>query len=260
MKLVRYRVDSQARWGILRNEEVVELVGSVYEHYETGSFVGRCDELHFLAPCEPGKVVALAYNYRDLVGARREEPLIFLKSPSSVIGWQDPIRIPPGVDDVWVEVELAFVVKKIARHVAPEDAGDCILGYTIGNDVTARNVHGRDHHLARSKSLDTFCPIGQVLHTELPSSSLRMRTSINGRVTQDSATSQRILDDRQALSLISQFMTLLPGDLVLTGTPRGAMESVIKGGDSAVLEIEQIGRLENPIVMEPVISRMSTRA
>jgi 2-keto-4-pentenoate hydratase/2-oxohepta-3-ene-1,7-dioic acid hydratase in catechol pathway len=197
-------------------------------------------------------VVALAYNYKDLVGERSQydEPLLFLKLPTSVIGSQSPIVIPSVVSRVWVEVELAFVVKKDAWHVKPESAAEYVLGYTIANDVTASNIHGRDWHLARSKALDTFCPVGSVLYTDTVTSDLCMSTRINGRVTQRGSTANRILNDTEALSLISQFVTLHPGDLILTGTPAGAMDSLIHPGDEVVLEIEGIGRLTNPVIAD----------
>lgn len=252
MRLVRFRWNHDFRWGVMDNKDVWTIRGSVYGEFDIGKRVGSMDTVELLPPCELGKVVALAYNYKDLVGERNQydEPLFFLKSPTSVIGSRSPIVIPSAVSRVWAEVELAFVVKREARHVAPENGGEYILGYTIANDVTASNIHERDHHLARSKALDTFCPVGSVLHTDLVTSDLRMSTRINGRVTQRGSTANRILNDAEALSLISQFVTLHPGDLVLTGTPAGAMDSLIHPGDEAILEIEGLGQLTNPIIAD----------
>lgn len=249
MKLVRFRRKGQAQWGVLENSEVWASRGSVYEAFEVGKRVGALDDVEMLAPCEPTKVLALAYNYKDLVGEREhyDEPLIFLKSVTSVVPFHAPISIPSGLSKVWVEAELAFVIKRGGRHISPEDAPEHILGYTIANDVTAANVHGRDHHLARSKGLDTFCPVGLTLDTQIATGDLALCTRINGRVTQRGTTANRILNDVECLSLLSRFFTLAPGDLVLTGTPAGAMDSIIKPGDEAVLEIAGLGRLSNPI-------------
>lgn len=252
MELVQYRLNRDSRWGFMEGKDVWDIRGSVYGDFDVGERIGPLESLELLPPCAPSKVVALAYNYKDLVGERAEydEPIFFLKSPTSVVESRSAIVIPSRVSKVWVEVELAFVVKKTARHVTSEHAAEYILGYTIANDVTAGNVHGRDHHLARSKALDTFCPVGSVLHTGFVTRDLAMSTRINGRVTQQGSTGNRILNDDEVLSLISHFVTLYPGDLVLTGTPAGAMDSLIQPGDEAILEIPGIGRLSNPIVAD----------
>lgn len=252
MRLVRYAEGRRAAWGICdpATLAVYALVGRVYGRCAPGERVGELADLRVLAPCLPSKVVALAYNYKDLVGERAsfDEPLMFLKPPTAVIGPGQAIRVPAGIDMVWAEVELAFVVKKRAKDVAPEHAADHILGYTIANDVTAQNVCGRDWHLARSKGLDTFCPVGPVLETELDTQALELSTTINGVVTQHSTTAQRILDDARTLSLVSRFITLEPGDLVLTGTPAGALDSRVRPGDVVTVRVAGLGELTNPIV------------
>lgn len=248
--LVRYRRPGSAAWGVIDGDRVRTVEGSIYGRWRAGGDAGRVDALELLPPCEPRTVVALAYNYKDLVGRREtyDEPLIFLKSVTGVIADPQPIRVPAGFDRVWVEVEVAFVVRQEASHVPVSQARDYILGYTVGNDVTAVNVHGRDHHLARSKALDTFCPVHTRLSTEVADGPRRLTTTINGRLTQDGTTANRILNDDETLSLVSRFITLQPGDLVLTGTPAGAMDSLVKPGDDAVLEIEGLGRLRTAVV------------
>lgn len=252
MLLLRYQSATGPAWGITRPNErgVFALEGNPYDRPAPGNRVGEIDRLKLLPPCEPSKIVALALNYTDMLGDRPagKEPLIFFKPPTSLIGPGEPIEIPPGFNDVWVETELAFVVKQKARNVPQEAARACILGYTIANDVTARNIEGRDWHLARSKGPDTFCPVGPHLDTELDPSALAITTEINGRVTQRSTTANRIVADAEALSLISKFMTLMPGDLVLTGTPAGAFESLIKPGDIVRSSIEGLGDLIVPVV------------
>ena len=251
MRLIRYKLGNDSAWGSLDGDKVRQIKGSVYGDFQIGDKVGRLSEICVLPPCEPSKVIALAYNYKDLVGDGRDEfdePLIFLKSPSSIILQPSPIVIPPLISRVWVEIELAFVVRQEARFVPADQAAEYILGYTIANDVTALNVFGRDHHLARSKGLDTFCPVGPWLENDIKTDDLFLTTIVNGQVTQSSSTRNRILDDAEALSLISQFITLAPGDLVLTGTPAGAMDSIVQPGDCAELSIAGLGKLTNPIV------------
>jgi len=252
MQLVRYSTSQGPVWGICDpyTHSVFAMVGNPYDDFSVGERVAELSQLRIMAPCEPTKVVALAYNYKDLVGEREtfDEPLIFFKSPTSVIGPGEEIRIPDGIEVVWVEVELAFVIRKLAKNVSYDRAMDFILGYTIANDVTAQNVLGRDWHLARSKGLDTFCPVGPFLETELDTHSLELSTVINGRLTQRSTTANRILDDYETLSLISKFITLQPGDIVLTGTPAGAMESRVRPGDVVTVRIAQLCELTNPVV------------
>ena len=149
---------------------------------------------------------------------------------------------------MWVETELAIVVGKPLHKASMEEASQAILGVTIANDVTAANLYGRDHHLARSKSLPTFCPVGSVLTTDVNTENLRITTKINGKLTQESTTANRILNDVETLALVSKYIQLLPGDIVLSGTPAGAMESTVNEGDQVILEIESLGKLTNQII------------
>lgn len=247
--LVRFQDVSGPSWGSMEGALVRRVEGSVYGDWRSGSVVGSADEIRFLPPCEPTTVVALAYNYKDLVGFREayDEPLVFLKSSSCVVGDTESILRPTWAPRVWVEVELALVLRSAAFCVSREQAERSILGYTLANDVTAVNVHGRDHHLARSKSLETFCPVGRFLHTDINTSALELTTRINGRVTQCGTTANRVLDDIESVMLISRFIQLQPGDVILTGTPAGAMDSLIAAGDDVQLHIEGVGQLNNPI-------------
>ena len=132
--------------------------------------------------------------------------------------------------------------------MSPEQSADYILGYTCGNDLTSVNIHDRDHHLARSKALDQFCPLGPTLVTDLDTSNLEISSFINGERTQHNYTGDRILNDFETIAMVSNYITLNPGDVILTGTPVGAMESVVKPGDTMDIDIEGIGRLSNRIV------------
>ncbi len=214
----------------------------------TGTQTLPLSEVALLAPVRPGKVIALGYNYKDLVGERvaYDEPVIFLKPPSAVIGPGETIVLQED-RKVWTEVELAIIIGKTCRHVSPQQAPDHILGFTIGNDVTMSNCHGRDHHLARSKGWDTFCPLGPAIVTGVDTSSLKMTNSINGRVMQSSSTDKRILNDAEVVSFLSHFFTLEPGDVILTGTPANAEDSVIRDGDRVSVSIEGLGTLTNTV-------------
>ncbi len=261
---VRFATDAGPAWGRHdpETDEVRQLRAAPWASPEEGEVVGTSMELELLAPCEPLRVVALAYNYTDLVvdpSARADgladegaggfdEPLMFLKSPGSVIGPGAPIRLPAERGDVWVEVELAFVVGKTARNVAVEDAAGYIAGYTIGNDATTENVHGRDWHLARSKALDTFCPTGPYLVAGFDGADVALGTEVSGKQTQRSTTGRRICGDAATLALVSRYITLEPGDLVLTGTPAGARQSLVQPGDTVRCWIEGLGELVNPVV------------
>jgi 2-keto-4-pentenoate hydratase/2-oxohepta-3-ene-1,7-dioic acid hydratase in catechol pathway len=229
---------------------VREVAGTVYGAWSHGAVAGTIHDLTLLPPCEPTTVAALAYNYKDLVGPREtyDEPLVFVKSPACVIGSRDPIARPSWVDRVWVEVEVGVVIRTAVFEATREQAAAAILGYTVTNDVTAVNVHGRDHHLARSKSLATFCPVGDVVHTDVDTRRLSLVTTINGRVTQRGSTSDRIYDDVEAVMLVSRLLPLAAGDIILTGTPAGAMDSLVQPGDAVELAIEGLGRLTNGIV------------
>lgn len=204
----------------------------------------------YLPPFTGGSIFGLAYNYRSLVGEERaeEEPLFFLKSPSSAAGHRSPLQRPTSADKVWVEVELALVVGRRLRNGSLAEAREAILGVTVASDVTAENLYGRDHHLARSKALDGFAPMGPDLLVGIDTAHLEMSTHINGRRYQQGHTSDRLLDDAQSLQLISRFVTLEPGDMVLTGTPAGAMASLVKPGDHVQHTIENVGELAFDVV------------
>ena len=209
----------------------------------------KIHELDYFNPVKTNKVIGLAYNYKSLVKKKDnyEEPLIFLKSNTSLIFNQENIVIPSNFKKTWIEAELCIVIKKKAKNIHHNDAKDYILGYTCGNDVTSNNIAGRDWHLARSKAVDTFAPIGPYLVEDIDTSNLKIQSFINGKKTQDSFTSDRILNDYQCLELVSKYITLYPGDVIFTGTPAGATDAVVKPGDKVNIEIENIGILENNI-------------
>jgi 2-keto-4-pentenoate hydratase/2-oxohepta-3-ene-1,7-dioic acid hydratase in catechol pathway len=219
------------------------------------------ESVRLLAPVpNPSKVIAIGLNYWDHCREQKLEPpdrpIIFAKYPTAVIGPGEPIVWDPALtQQVDYEAELAFVVGKRARKVKREEAYDYIFGYMPGNDVSARDLQFSDKQWVRGKSLDTFCPLGPYLvsRDEVPDPhNLPIRCYVNGRPLQDSSTSEMIFDIPTLLSFITAAFTLLPGDVVLTGTPDGVgvfrkPQIFLKPGDRVVVEIEGLGRLENPV-------------
>ena len=219
------------------------------------------DGVRLTAPLRPGKVVAIGLNYMDHVRETGmevpERPLVFTKFTSSVIGDGEPIELDRSLTERadW-EVELAVVIGRRMRSVAPEDALDYVFGYTVANDVSARDVQFADGQWVRGKSLDTFCPLGPVIVTrdELTDpGSLALRTRVNGELMQDSSTSEMVFGVAELLAFCSRSFPLDPGDVLLTGTPWGCGEFMdprrsLQGGDVVEVEIEGIGTLRNPVV------------
>ena len=206
-------------------------------------------DVRLLSPFLPSKVVALGRNYaehaRELGNEVPSTPLIFLKPSTAVIGDGDAIRLPPSSTQVDFEGELAVVIGLPARNVAAEDALNHVFGYAAANDVTARDQQRADEQFTRAKGYDSFCPFGPWIETVLDPSDLRIRTRVNGEVKQDGRTSQMIHDVRAQIAFVSAIMTLLPGDVMLTGTPAGV--GPIVAGDTVSVEIEGIGTLTNPV-------------
>ncbi|HET6550324.1 MAG TPA: fumarylacetoacetate hydrolase family protein [Solirubrobacter sp.] len=206
----------------------------------------------------PGKIVAIGLNYMDHVRESKAEapkrPLIFAKFPTAVIGPEEPIRIPRALTErVDWEVELAAVIGREARNVAQDDALSYVRGYTVGNDVSARDLQFADGQWVRGKSLDTFCPLGpEVVELDDPQA-LALQTRVNGEVMQDSNTSEMIFGVAELISFCSHAFTLEPGDVILTGTPWGCGEFMepkrsLHDGDVVECEIEGLGVLRNPVV------------
>lgn len=211
------------------------------------------EEVTLLAPCQPSKIVCVGKNYRDHVqemagvtgdGSVPQEPLLFFKPPSALIGAGMSISLPSVSEQVEFEGELAVVIGRACRSIAPEQVPGVIAGYTIANDVTARDLQRKDPQWTRAKGFDTFCPLGPWLVTDL-SKQAKLHTTLNGEIKQSATLDQMIFSIPALVSYISQVMTLLPGDLILTGTPSGV--APLSPGDRVAVEIEGIGRLENPV-------------
>ena len=207
--------------------------------------------MKILAPCVPGKILAVGLNYRSHIGEREplKEPLIFIKTPTSLVGPGDPIVIPKIFEGrVDEEGEVVAIIKEQCKNVSKESALSYVLGYTCGNDVSARDWQRGDGQWWRAKASDTFSPAGPFIVTGLDPSDLRLTARINGQVVQSESTSMFLFDLPTVISHISKVMTLEPGDMIYTGTPGTPGE--MKDGDVCDIDIEGIGVLSNPVKLE----------
>ena len=255
MKLVRFQAGGQIRHGIAEGENIREIEGDLFgDHALTGSGF-PLNTVKLLTPCVPSKMLALGLNYALHVqesGSDRQapsQPEPFYKVPSSLCDPGDPICIPPGAGMTHFEGELVAVIGKTCKRVAPENALEYVLGYTCGNDVSARGWQRGDLQWWRGKSSDTFSPMGPWIETDIADpSKLTLETRLNGEVKQHSGTDQMIFDVPTMVSFISQVVTLLPGDAIFTGTCEGV--GPMEDGDTVEIEISQIGVLRNPVMRE----------
>jgi 2-keto-4-pentenoate hydratase/2-oxohepta-3-ene-1,7-dioic acid hydratase in catechol pathway len=207
-------------------------------------------DVRLLAPVLPSKVVCIGKNYaahiEEMGGATPETPVVFLKPSTSVVGPGDPIVLPRNSEQVDHEAELGIVIGRLCREVPRERAHDVILGYTCGNDVTARDHQKQDGQWTRGKSHDSFCPIGPWVETELDVTDIAVQCAVDGEVRQDGRTSLLLHDVPAIIEWVTAFMTLLPGDVILTGTPAGVGPLV--PGNAVTVLVEGIGPLTNPVV------------
>jgi 2-keto-4-pentenoate hydratase/2-oxohepta-3-ene-1,7-dioic acid hydratase in catechol pathway len=250
MRFVRFSVGNEpARFGWVYQDHVGPIEGTPFGEYrrlEAGMPLERV-KLH--SPVQPGKIIAVGRNYAEHAKERGvdvpEMPLIFLKPPSSVIGPQEAIILPPQSKQVDHESELAVVIGKQGRWIAAERALDYVLGYTVANDVTARDLQKSDGQWTRGKGFDTFCPLGPWIDTDLDPSDTLLRCRVNGEMRQVGSTREMVFTVQQLIAFISSVMTLEPGDVILTGTPAGI--GPLLAGDVVEVEIEGIGVLRNPV-------------
>lgn len=251
MRVARFSLNGEPKFGILDGPELVLLKGHpLVLGYETTGERVPLKDVKLLAPTIPSKVVCIGKNYQDHVGemglALNPEPTIFLKPSSSIIGPGDSIVLPPQSHQVDLEVELTIVMGQIAKNVPEKDALNYVWGFTIANDVTARDLQATDDQWARSKSFDTFCPLGPWIETEFVPDGQILESRIDGDTKQQASIDLMIHNVPKLISYVSQNMTLLPGDVILTGTPAGITR--INSGELVECEVEGIGTLINPVV------------
>jgi len=252
MIIIRYQSASGPAYGVVENHKVYTLEGDVFGAFQKGQEVGTLEDIQLLAPMVPGKIVALGRNYAEHAKEHGadvpQEPLLFLKATSAVIGPDEPIVLTPLSQRVEHEAELVLVMGKRARHVPEDKAWDYVLGVTCGNDVTARDLQRSDGQWSRAKSFDTFCPLGPWIVTHLRPEDigdLGITCRVNGAMKQMGSTRDMIFSPARLIAHITAAMTLMPGDLIMTGTPAGV--SPLKAGDIVEVEVEGIGVLRNPV-------------
>jgi len=259
MRIARFTTGGDPKYAIVDGdegaEELIVLTGDPM--YTPGNLTGEriplTDNVRLLAPVIPrSKVVCLGKNYAEHAkeikarGPASEVPILFLKPNTAVIGPDDPIVMPSYSDDVQVEAELAIIISRVCRNVSAENAEDYIYGFTCANDVTARDLQRQEDQWFRAKAFDTSLPLGPWIETELAHDDVAILARINGELRQDGNSKDMILDVSAAIAMISEITTLLPGDVILTGTPKGVTR--MQHGDIVEVEIEDIGVLRNPVI------------
>ena len=252
MKIVRFAIDAKVKYGILNAESIQAIEGKPYRYLKPSDCYYQLSEVKLLSPCTPSKIVALGLNYRshaEEVSSRLPSvPLIFIKPSTAVIGPEDNIVYPSTSQRVDYEGELGVVIKKPAWKVSVEDALDYVLGYTCFNDVTARDLQYEDKQWTRAKSFDTFAAVGPCIETGLDPKNAVVQTYLNGQLRQQANTSDLIYTVPELIGFISDVMTLLPGDVIATGTPGGI--GPMYPGDTIEIKIEPIGTLRNYVVKD----------
>lgn len=249
-RFVRFQVEGNKYYGRLDGNTIYALEGNIFKDYKETGKQYPLNSVKLLAPCEPSKAVCVGLNYRkhaaELTMQVPEEPIIFLKPPSSIIDINEDIVYWPMVGQLDYEAELVVVIGKKAHQVEEKDALDYVFGYTAGNDVTARDLQRKDGQWTRSKSFDTFLAFGPCIVKGIDPSDLRVQSFLNGEMKQDGRTSSLIFNIPYLVSFISKVMTLQPGDIIMSGTPEGVGPMQI--GDTIEVKVEHIGSLVNKVV------------
>ena len=249
MLIGRYMYKSQVFYGMIARNRVTALAGDPFQGIQPGDRDYPLEELVVMAPCSPTKAVCVGLNYRDhaeeLNLAVPEEPVLFLKPPTAVIGHGESIILPLSSRQVDYEAELAVVIGRLCRRVKPGEARDYIFGYTCANDVTARDLQRKDGQWTRAKSFDTFLPLGPYIVNDLDPGDVTVSLRLNGIIRQKSSTENLVYSVPELVSFVSGIMTLVPGDIILTGTPGGV--GFLSTGDRVEVEIEGIGALSNGV-------------
>jgi 2-keto-4-pentenoate hydratase/2-oxohepta-3-ene-1,7-dioic acid hydratase in catechol pathway len=254
MRIIRYRhQDGPPRYGWLYGEKVGPILGDLFSEYQREEAETPVSEVALLAPVVPSKVVCVGRNYaahaEEHDAEVPESPLIFLKPPSTVIGTGEAILLPPQSNRVEHEAELAVVIGKRCRWLQPEESLEYVFGYTVANDVTARDLQRRDGQWTRGKGFDTFCPVGPWIDTAFDPSNTLISCNVNDELRQMATTRDMVFSISQLLVYVTSVMTLEPGDLLLTGTPSGV--GPLLPGDTVSIIIEGLGELSNPVLQEP---------
>lgn len=250
MQLIRYRMgEDTPRFGWLHQNQVGMIEGDPFGNFRRLEATIPLENVRILAPIQPSKIICVGHNYVSHAKEHQVEvpeyPLIFLKPSTTIINPGDLIVLPPQSQQVEHEAELAVIIGKSARWIPPEEATSVIFGYTIANDVTARDLQKRDGQWTRSKGFDTFCPLGPWVETEFDPADSMITCYVNDDMRQMASTRDMVFSIRQLIAFITSIMTLLPGDIILTGTPAGV--GPLFPGDIVKITIEGLGTLKNPV-------------
>ncbi len=250
-RFVRYLNEAgEIKWGLVNTQfNFLEIEGDRFTQWSVTDRSVDSNKVKILPPCEPSKIVAVGLNYKDHAAEMKlpipDEPLLFLKATSAVIGCNDKIIIPEQSKRVDYEAELAVIIKNEIHDIDEDEVDGNILGYTCFNDVTARDIQNKDGQWARAKSFDTFAPVGPYVTKKIDPDNVNIRLYLNGELKQSGNTKNFIFRTRFLISYISKMMTLKRGDIVTTGTPAGIGQ--MKKGDHVEVEIEGLGRLINTV-------------
>jgi 2-keto-4-pentenoate hydratase/2-oxohepta-3-ene-1,7-dioic acid hydratase in catechol pathway len=253
MRIVRYQIKKETpRYGWILENKVGPIEGDIFGDYRRLEAEMPLEKVHLLAPVQPSKIICIGRNYIEHAKEQKAEvtkvPLIFLKPPSSVINPGDPIILPPQSQQVEHEGELVIVIGKRGRHILSENAAQHIFGFTVGNDVTARDLQQSDGQWTRAKGFDTFCPFGPWIDTDFDPADAVITCRVSGKPRQMASTRDMVFNVNTLIAFISSVMTLEPGDIIFTGTPAGV--GPLKPGDLVEVEIEGLCKLSNPVEAE----------
>jgi 2-keto-4-pentenoate hydratase/2-oxohepta-3-ene-1,7-dioic acid hydratase in catechol pathway len=252
VKIVRYRREQGPAWGVLDDGLVRSATGTPFVDLEPFEEVGPIEGMRLLAPVVPSKIVCVGRNYREHAAEFDnpvpEEPLLFLKPPSSIVGPGAEVVYPALSSRVDHEAELVAVVGRSAHRVERSEASSVIGGYTCGNDVTARDIQRADGQWTRGKGFDTFCPLGPWVETDYDPGDVNVVCKVNGETRQDGHTRDMIFDIPYLIEYITRFTTLEVGDVIMTGTPEGVASVTV--GDEMTVEVSGLGSLTNAVVAE----------
>ena len=249
MKFVRFKKEGLVSYGLLEGDTVKRIQGDIFGDYTIAKDEFQLSDLELLTPCEPSKIICIGLNYKSHAKEMNldlpSEPLVFLKPPTSALAHGGEIIRPEMSQRVDYEAETAIVIGKKAVNIGIEEAGDYIFGVTCLNDVTARDLQTKDGQWTRAKSFDTFAPFGPCIANEIDYDNLKIELILNGEVKQKSSTSDFIFKSKEIVSFVSKIMTLLPGDIIATGTPSGI--GVLNQGDTVEVKVEGVGILVNTV-------------
>ncbi|MGH2693807.1 MAG: fumarylacetoacetate hydrolase family protein [Actinomycetota bacterium] len=253
MKIIRYHEGTHQAWGVLgEDQDIRRATGSPFVDLKPGDKIGSLDEFRLLTPVAPSKIICVGRNYREHAAEFGnpvpEEPLLFLKPPSAIVGSGDDVIYPALSRRVDHEAELVIVVGRTAHRVHSSEAWSVVGGYTCGNDVTARDIQKSDGQWTRGKGFQTFCPLGPWVVTEFDPTDVRVTCTVNGETRQDGRTSALIFDIPFLIEYISRFTRLEVGDVIMTGTPEGV--GPVEVGDTMTVQVEGLGSLVNRVVTE----------